>query len=336
MSTNIPKFTIKQLLEAGVHFGHKSMRRNPKMERYIYANKNGVSIINLNKTAPLLHSSLKVIKDVAKNNGKILFVATKKQAAEPIAEAAKRCGQFYVNFRWLGGMLTNWKTVSKSIKTLKQIEVQLNDPESDLNKKEKLVLERKRLKLELALGGIKDMGGYPDLIFIIDTFKESLAISEAKTLNIPIMSILDSNCNSDGITFPIPGNDDSTKSISLYCDLISQAAIAGIKENMANSGIDVSTITGETIANYRKPSKAKEKSPIRTAKKNVEVKSDDSKSVKKKEIIKKTDAQKAVESKSEPKKSAPAKKNVTKKVAEKTAPAKENPVKEDTTTQEVK
>ena len=323
MSTNIPKFTIKQLLEAGVHFGHKSMRRNPKMQRYIYADKNGVSIINLNKTAPLLHNALKVVRDVAKNNGKILFVATKKQAADPIAEAAKRCGQYYVNFRWLGGMLTNWKTVSRSIKTLKKIEEQLADEESDLNKKEKLVLERKRLKLEQALGGIKDMGGYPDLIFVIDTFKESLAIAEAKTLNIPIMSILDSNCNTDGITFPIPGNDDSTKSIALYCDLISEAAIAGIKENMANSGIDVSKITGETIANYRNPAPAKEKEKVKTTKKVVETKSEEPKAAKKKEIIKKTDAQKAEESKdskAEPKKAAkkaPAKKPAAKKASPK-------------------
>jgi len=332
MSTNIPKFTIKQLLEAGVHFGHKSMRRNPKMERYIYANKNGVSIINLNKTAPLLHNSLKIIKDIAKNNGKILFVATKKQAADPIAEAAKRCGQFYVNFRWLGGMLTNWKTVSKSIKTLKKIEEQLSNPESDLNKKERLVLERKRLKLEQALGGIKDMGGYPDLIFVIDTYKESLAILEAKTLNIPIMSILDSNCNTDGITFPIPGNDDSTKSISLYCNLISDAAIAGIKENMANSGIDVSKITGDAIANYRKPVQLKDKGPLRTNKKVVEVKAQESNPVKKKEIIKKTDAQKAeattaepVKAKVEPKtedKKAPAKKPAATKASPKTEEAK--------------
>lgn len=323
MSTNLPKFTIKQLLEAGVHFGHKSMRRNPKMQKYIYTTSNGVSIINLNKTAPLLHNSLKIVKDIAKNNGKILFVATKKQAADQVAEAAKRCGQYYVNFRWLGGMLTNWKTVSRSIKTLRKIEEQLANDEIGLNKKEKLVLERKRLKLEQTLGGIKDMGGYPDLIFVIDTFKEALALAEAKTLNIPIMSIVDSNCNPDGITFPIPGNDDSTKSISLYCDLISEAAIAGIKENMANSGMDVSKITGETIANFRKPSQPKETSVKKTTKKVVEVRSEEKKSAKKKEIIKKTDAQKAEEQddKAEVKKPA-AKKAPAKKAADKKPAAK--------------
>jgi len=252
--TDLPQFTIKQLLEAGVHFGHKTMRRNPKMTKYIHTSRNGISIIDLNKTANLLYKALTTVKDIAKNNGRILFIATKKQGAEPVAEAAKRCGQYYVNFRWLGGMLTNWKTVSQSIKTLKKINEQLSDPESDLNKKEKLVLERKRIKLEQALGGIKDMGGSPDLVFVIDTFKESLAIAEAKKLGVPIMAILDSNCNPDGITLPIPGNDDSAKAIKLYCRLISDAAIAGIKENMAISGVDISKFEGEElpdIAGYK-------------------------------------------------------------------------------------
>lgn len=245
--TQLPTFTIKQLLEAGVHFGHKTMRRNPKMSKYIHTSRNGVSIIDLTKTANLLHNSLKTVKEIAKNNGRILFVATKKQAIEPIAEAAKRCGQYYVNFRWLGGMLTNWKTVSKSIKTLKKIEEQLADTEVGYNKKEKLVLERQRAKLEQALGGIKNMGGYPDLVFVIDTYKESLAIAEAKKLGVPIMAILDSNCNPDGITFPIPGNDDSAKSIKLYCRLISDAAIAGTKENMAIAGVDISKFEGDEL-----------------------------------------------------------------------------------------
>ena len=238
--TNLPEFTIKQLLEAGVHFGHKTMRRNPKMSKYIHTSRNGISIIDLNKTANLLYKALTTVKEIAKNNGRILFIATKKQGAEPIAEAAKRCGQYYVNFRWLGGMLTNWKTVSQSIKTLKKIEERLASDEINYNKKEKLVLQRQRLKLEQALGGIKNMGGSPDLVFVIDTFKESLAIAEAKKLGVPIMAILDSNCNPDGIVFPIPGNDDSAKAIKLYCRLISDAAIAGVKENMAISGVDMS------------------------------------------------------------------------------------------------
>lgn len=245
MSNELPQFTIKQLLEAGAHFGHKSMRRNPKMAKYVHGNRNGVSIIDLNKTAQLLHTSLKTVREIAKNNGRILFVATKKQAVDAVADAAKRCGQYYVNFRWLGGMLTNWKTVSQSIKTLKKIEETLSDAEFGYNKKEKLVLERQRTKLEQALGGIKNMGGYPDLVFIIDTNKEALAVAEAKKLGVPIMAILDSNCNPDGIAYPIPGNDDSAKSIKLFTRLISDAVISGIKENMALAGVDVSKIQTE-------------------------------------------------------------------------------------------
>jgi len=245
--TELPQFTIRQLLEAGAHFGHKTMRRNPKMAKYVHTNRNGVSIIDLNQTANLLQNCLKTVKEIAKNNGRILFVATKKQAIEPVAEAAKRCGQYYVNFRWLGGMLTNWKTVSQSIKTLKKIEERLADTEFGYNKKEKLVLERQRNKLEQALGGIKNMGGSPDLVFVIDTNKEALAIAEAKKLKLPIMAILDTNCNPSGITFPIPGNDDSAKSIKLFCRLISDAAIAGVKENMAIAGIDISKIQEDNL-----------------------------------------------------------------------------------------
>ena len=266
MSTELPNFTIRQLLEAGVHFGHKTMRRNPKMEKYIFGSRNGITIIDLNKTAALLHNSLKTVKEIAKNNGRILFVATKKQGVEPVAEAAKRCGQYYVNQRWLGGMLTNWKTVSQSIKALKKIEEQLADTEFGYNKKEKLVLERQKTKLEQTLGGIKNMGGYPDLVFLIDTHKESLAFAEATKLGIPIMAILDSNCNPDGVTFPIPGNDDSAKSIKLYCRLISDAAIAGIKENMAQSGIDISKLEDSNIAELKRPAapaKFEERKPAR-------------------------------------------------------------------------
>ena len=235
----LPSFTIKQLLEAGVHFGHKTMRRNPKMSRYIYTNNNSISIIDLTKTANLLYRSMMVVRDIAKNNGRILFVATKKQGADIVAESAKRCGQYYVNYRWLGGMLTNWKTVSQSIKTLKILEDQLSNDEAGLNKKEKLLIEREKGKLESVLGGIKNMGGYPDLIFVIDTQKEALAIAEARKLNIPIMAIVDTNSDPEGITFPIPGNDDSIKSIALYCRLLSDAAISGTKDSILASGLDI-------------------------------------------------------------------------------------------------
>ncbi len=247
MSNLIPKFTIKQLLEAGVHFGHKSMRRNPKMAKYVHSNRNGLSIIDLNKSAKMLHQALIVTHQIARNNGRILFVGTKKQASPIVAEMAKRCGQYYVNFRWLGGMLTNFKTVSQSIKTLRKVEEQLANQDVDLNKKEKLVLERKRLKLEQALGGIKNMGGYPDLIFVIDINKEDIAILEAKKLNVPIMAIVDTNCDPDGIKYVIPGNDDSSKAIRLYCSLVSDAIISGIRENMAASGVDVSKFDASQI-----------------------------------------------------------------------------------------
>ncbi len=275
--TTIPQFTIKQLLEAGVHFGHKTMRKNPKMEQFIHSKRNSLSIIDLNKTARMLHKGLLATHQVARNNGKILFVATKKQASAIVAEAAQKCGQYYVNHRWLGGMLTNLKTVSQSIETLKKIEAQLQDKESGLNKKERLVLDRKRLKLEQALGGIKEMGGYPDLIVIIDVNKEDIAIQEAKILNIPVLAVVDSNCSPDGVTYVVPGNDDSTKAIKLYCKLLCDTILSGIKENMSASGIDLSKVAKKPVE-IKKESKKEEvkeeKKPVepKTSKKKIVVK----------------------------------------------------------------
>ncbi len=298
---SLPKFSIRQLLEAGVHFGHKTMKRNPKMSKYIYANRNNISIIDLDKTANHLNKSLSIVKEVAKNNGRILFVSTKKQGMDSVALAAKRCGQFYVNFRWLGGMLTNWKTVSKSIKTLKTIEDQLQDNELGYNKKEKLDLERKRQRLEKTLGGIKTMGGYPDLVFLIDINKESTALLEATKLNIPVMAVVDTNCNTDNITFPIPGNDDSTKSIRLICRLISDAAIAGFKESLANSGVDISKLDGdyETIVQNSKSPIDNKNSEIKKSlvskKQDAETASEEKPARSKKEIVKKDSADKAAD-----------------------------------------
>lgn len=278
----LPKFTIKQLLEAGAHFGHKTMRRNPKMAKYVHSNRNGVSIIDLNKTAIALHKGLLTVNEIAKNNGRILFVATKKQATAAVAEAAKRCGQYYVNFRWLGGMLTNWKTVSQSIKTLKKIEEQLSGADGvDYNKKEKLVLERQRLKLEQALGGIKNMGGYPDLVVIIDIQKEEIALDEARKLNIPVMAIVDTNCNPDDITYVIPGNDDSSKAIKLYCNLLSDAIIAGLRENMAAAGIDLSKVEEgalpENLPAKKEEKKSHAKSEEKHEKKTIKLEKSDKK-----------------------------------------------------------
>ena len=220
---------MKELLEAGVHFGHQTHRWNPKMKEYIYGEHNKIHIINLTLTINMLRNAMMAVSEVTKNGGRILFVGTKRQASEIISDSASQCAQYYVNHRWLGGTLTNWKTISNTISRLKSIQATLDDVESaGLTKKELLKLTRERDKLELSIGGIKNMGSLPDLIFVIDTVREQIAIKEAKKLNIPIAAIIDSNSDPDGITYPIPGNDDSTKSIKLYCDLISQAALDGI------------------------------------------------------------------------------------------------------------
>lgn len=230
---------MRELIEAGVHFGHKTKRWNPRMAPYIFGVRNDIHIIDLGKTVPMLHQALNAVRDVVAQNGRILFVGTKRQAAEPIAEAAKRCGQYYINQRWLGGLLTNWNTIQVSIKTLRKLEEQLGQPNIGFTKKELIGMTRQREKLEASLGGIKDMGGRPDMIFIIDTNKEDLAVKEAQKLGIPIVAVIDSNCTVDGITYPIPGNDDSTRAIRLYCRLISDAVLGGIQQSMTASGHDL-------------------------------------------------------------------------------------------------
>lgn len=234
-----PTFTMRQLLEAGAHFGHHTRRWNPKMAPFIFGVRNGVHIIDLEQTVPLLHRALDAVRDVVANGGRVLFVGTKRQAQDQIADAAKRCGQYFVNHRWLGGMLTNWKTVSQSIKRLKEMDEQLNQGALGLTKKEQLTLTRERDKLEKALGGIRDMGGLPDILVIIDTNKESIAVLEAAKLGIPVVAVLDSNSSPDGITFPVPGNDDALRAIELYCELFSGAVISGIQAEMTASGADV-------------------------------------------------------------------------------------------------
>ena len=235
----LPEFTMRQLLEAGVHFGHQTRRWNPKMRPYLFGARNGVHVIDLEQTVPLLHQSLVALRDTAAQGGRILFVGTKRQASKAIADTAKRCGQYYVNHRWLGGMLTNWKAISGSIKTLADLEATLADESAGLTKKELLQLVRRRNKLELALGGIRDMGGVPDLLVVIDTNKEDIAILEARKLGIPVVAIIDSNCDPDLITHPIPGNDDAIRAINLYCDLFARAVIDGLQEELAASGADI-------------------------------------------------------------------------------------------------
>ncbi len=235
-------FSIRDLLEAGIHFGHRKNFWNPKMAEYIHGVRNGIHIIDLDKTHRFMKEALQRMKDVASKNGKILFVGTKKQASDIIAAQAKRCGQYYVNYRWLGGMLTNWSTVSNSIKTLKKYEDRLANPNIDLTKKERLDLERKRQKLDDVLGGIRNMGGRPDLIFVIDTNMEKLAITEARSLGIPVIGVVDTNSNPDSVNYIIPGNDDARKAIEFYTSFASEAILAGLQESLSNSGVDLGSI----------------------------------------------------------------------------------------------
>jgi len=236
----LPDYSMRQLLEAGVHFGHQAHRWNPKMGEYIFGTRNNIHIIDLAQSVPMLHRALQAVSDTVAKGGRILFVGTKRQAQDAVADAAKRCAQYYVNSRWLGGTLTNWKTISGSISRLRKLDEMLTSNEAGgYTKKERLDLQRERDKLDRALGGIKDMGGLPDLLFVIDTNKEDIAIKEARRLGVPVAAVVDTNCNPDGITFVVPGNDDASRAITLYCDLIARAAIDGISRAQGEMGIDV-------------------------------------------------------------------------------------------------
>ncbi len=252
----LPEFSMRSLLEAGAHFGHQTHRWNPKMDRYIFGSRSNIHIIDLSQSIPLLHQALVKVREVAASGGRVLFVGTKRQASDPVAAAAKRCAQYYVNHRWLGGTLTNWRTVSGSIARLRELEGLLDAPGSSRSKKELLQLTRERDKLELSLGGIKDMGGIPDIMFVIDTNKEAIAILEARKLNIPVVAILDTNCDPDGITYPIPGNDDAARALQLYCDLIADAVLDGLAAGQVASGVDL----GASVAPVE-PALARELTP---------------------------------------------------------------------------
>ncbi len=235
----VPVVSLRQLFEAGVHFGHKTRSWNPKMQSYIFGVRNGVHIIDLEQSVPMMQRALQQLRDTAASGGRVLFVGTKRQAQDKVAEAAKRCGQYYVNHRWLGGMLTNWKTISQSIKRLRDLDEKLSTQAGKFTKKETLDMTRDRDKLERALGGIKDMGGTPDILFVIDTCKEDLAILEAVKLGIPVVAITDSNSDPTNITFPIPGNDDASRAIELYCDMVAQSVLDGIEAEVVASGADI-------------------------------------------------------------------------------------------------
>jgi small subunit ribosomal protein S2 len=242
----LPDFSMRQLLEAGAHFGHQTHRWNPKMERYIFGSRANIHIIDLSQSIPLLHQALVKVREVAAAGGRVLFVGTKRQASEPVATAAKRSAQYYVNHRWLGGTLTNWRTISQSIARLRELEALLDGDHQGRSKKELLTLTRERDKLELSLGGIKDMGGIPDLMFVIDTNKEAIAIQEARKLNIPVVAILDTNSDPDGITYPIPGKDDAARALQLYCDLVADAVLDGLAAGQAAMGVDLGAAVNPT------------------------------------------------------------------------------------------
>ncbi|CUH62853.1 30S ribosomal protein S2 [Thalassovita gelatinovora] len=238
----LPEFTMRQLLEAGVHFGHQTQRWNPRMGEFIYGSRNGIHIMDLTQTVPMLDQALKVIRDTVAKGGRVLFVGTKRQASVPVAEAAEKCAQYYMNHRWLGGTLTNWQTVSQSINRLKSIDEQLETGAEGMTKKERLNMDRDQQKLQASLGGIRDMGGVPDLLFVIDVKKEALAIAEANKLGIPVVAVVDTNCSPDGIDYIIPGNDDASRAITLYCDLASRAALDGMTAQMEGAGVDLGAL----------------------------------------------------------------------------------------------
>jgi small subunit ribosomal protein S2 len=238
----LPDFTMRQLLEAGVHFGHQTQRWNPRMGEFIYGDRNGIHIIDLTQTVPMLDAALNVVRETVAKGGRILFVGTKRQAQKPIADAAERCAQYYMNHRWLGGTLTNWKTVSNSISRLKEIDEKMAEGVEGLTKKERLGMERDQAKLQASLGGIREMGGLPDLLFVIDVNKEDLAILEAKKLGIPVVAVVDTNCSPDGVDYIIPGNDDAARAIALYCDLVSRAALDGMTTQMETAGVDLGAL----------------------------------------------------------------------------------------------
>ena len=239
----LPEFNLRQLLEAGVHYGHQTQRWNPRMAEFIYGDRNGIHILDLTQTLPMLDAALQVVRDTVAKGGRILFVGTKRQAQKPIADAAERSAQFYMNHRWLGGTLTNWKTVSQSISRLKAIDETMAGGAEGMTKKERLQLEREQAKLQASLGGIRHMGGLPDLLFVIDVNKEDLAILEARKLGIPVVAVVDTNCSPDGVDYIIPGNDDAARAIALYCDLASRAALDGMSAQMGAAGVDVGALS---------------------------------------------------------------------------------------------
>ncbi|SDN29657.1 small subunit ribosomal protein S2 [Lutimaribacter pacificus] len=243
----LPEFSMRQLLEAGVHFGHQTQRWNPKMGEFIYGARNGIHIVDLTQTVPMLDAALNAIRETVAKGGRVLFVGTKRQAAQPVADAAEKCAQYYMNHRWLGGTLTNWQTVSQSIGRLKQIDEQMEAGAEGLTKKERLNMERDQQKLQASLGGIREMGGVPDMLFVIDVKKEALAVAEANKLGIPVVAVVDTNCSPAGVDYIIPGNDDAARAISLYCDLVARAALDGMQAQLGAAGVDLGELEAAPV-----------------------------------------------------------------------------------------
>ncbi len=260
----LPEFTLRQLLEAGVHFGHQTQRWNPRMAEFIYGDRNGIHILDLTQTVPMLDAALNVVRETVAKGGRILFVGTKRQAQKPIADAAEKCAQYYMNHRWLGGTLTNWKTVSQSIQRLKAIDEQMEQGAEGLTKKERLGMEREQAKLQASLGGIREMGGVPDLLFVIDVNKEDLAIAEARKLGIPVVAVVDTNCSPEGVDYVIPGNDDAARAIALYCDLASRAALDGMSAQLGAAGVDVGALE-EAVEEIAETAEGAEEAPAEEA-----------------------------------------------------------------------
>ncbi|MEP3638932.1 MAG: 30S ribosomal protein S2 [Paracoccaceae bacterium] len=265
----LPEFTMRQLLEAGVHFGHQTQRWNPRMGEFIYGSRNGIHILDLTQTVPMLDAALNAIRNTVAKGGSVLFVGTKRQAAGPIADAAERCAQYYMNHRWLGGTLTNWQTVSKSINRLREIDEQSANGFEGFTKKERLGMERDQAKLQASLGGIREMGGKPDLLFVVDVKKEALAVAEANKLGIPVVAIVDTNCPPDGVDYIIPGNDDAARAISLYCDLAARAALDGMSAQLGAAGVDIGAMEDapaeEVVAEEAPAEAAAEAAPAEAA-----------------------------------------------------------------------
>ncbi|HEU0220734.1 MAG TPA: 30S ribosomal protein S2 [Paracoccaceae bacterium] len=257
----LPDFSLRQLLEAGVHFGHQTHRWNPRMAPYLYGNRNGIHIFDLTQTVPLLDAALQAVRDCVARGGRVLFVGTKRQAQRAVAEAAERCAQYYMNHRWLGGTLTNWKTVSHSIARLRSVDEILAGGAAGLTKKERLTLEREQAKLTASLGGIREMGGIPDMLFVVDTIKELLAVKEANKLGIPVVAVVDSNSSPEGIEYPIPGNDDAARAIALYCELVARAALDGMAAQMGQAGFDIGALEEAPLEEHLPPEMGGETPP---------------------------------------------------------------------------